>query len=50
MSLSAPPDPAPDDESPGVPGFRTWRGVYFFVFLWFAFVVVLLAIFSRVFA
>ena len=43
------PEPT-DDESPGVPGFGTWRGVYLFVFGWFVLVVVLLAIFSRVFA
>ena len=42
--------PGSDDESPGVPGFRTWRGVYLFVFAGFVIVVVLLAIFSRVFA
>lgn len=45
----ASPEPT-DDESPGVPGFRTWRGVYLFVFGCFVLVVVLLAIFSRVFA
>jgi hypothetical protein len=45
-----PPEPAPDDESPGVPGFRTWRGVYLFVFAFFILVVVLLALFSRLFA
>lgn len=45
-----PPDPKNPDESPGVPGFRTWRGVYVFVFAFFALVVVLLAIFSRHFA
>jgi hypothetical protein len=27
---------ASDDESPGVPGFRSWRGVYWFVLVWFA--------------
>ena len=43
------PEPT-DDESPGVPGFGTWRGVYLFVFGCFVLVVVLLAIFSRVFA
>ncbi len=43
------PDPT-DHESPGVPGFRTWRGVYLFVFGCFVLVVVLLAIFTRVFA
>ena len=42
--------PSDQDESPGVPGFRTWRGVYLFVFGWFVLVVVLLATFSRVFA
>ena len=40
----------PEDESPGVPGFRTWRGVYLFVFVCFVLVVALLAVFSRVFA
>ena len=44
------PDPATDDKSPGVPGFRTWRGVYWFVFGFFVLVVTLLAIFSRWFA
>ena len=34
------------DESPGVPGFRTWRGVYLFVFGVFVAVVALLAVFS----
>jgi hypothetical protein len=44
------PDPATDDKSPGVPGFRTWRGVYLFVFAFFVVVVVLLTLFSRLFA
>jgi hypothetical protein len=44
------PAPTPDDASPGVPGFRTWRGVYLFVFACFVLVVVLLAVFSRLFA
>jgi hypothetical protein len=44
------PDPATDDKSPGVPGFRTWRGVYLFVFAIFVLVVVVLALFSRWFA
>jgi hypothetical protein len=43
------PEPT-DDESPGVPGLRSWRGVYLFVFGWFVLVVVLLAFFTRVFA
>ena len=38
------------DESPGVPGFKTWRGVYLFVFAFFVGCVVLLALFSRYFA
>ena len=46
--------PSPDrpvqDEPPGVPGFRTWRGVYLFVFGCFVASVLLLALFSRVFA
>jgi hypothetical protein len=48
--MSHPIEPPPTDESPGVPGFRTWRGVYVFVFASFLLVVVLLAIFSRVYA
>lgn len=35
------------DESPGVPGFRTWRGVYAFVLGFFVLLVVLLTVFSR---
>ena len=42
--------PSTNDESPGVPGFRTWRGVYLFVFGFFVLVVVLLALFSHYFA
>jgi hypothetical protein len=38
------------DDSPGVPGFRTWRGVYLFVFGCFVAVVIALTIFSWVFA
>jgi hypothetical protein len=37
-------------EAPGVPGFRTWRGVYLFVLLCFALMVLGLTIFSRVYA
>lgn len=44
------PDPATDDKNPGVPGFRTWHGVYCFVFAVFVAVVILLALFSRLFA
>lgn len=49
MNSSAP-EPFDHEESPGVPGFRTWRGVYLFVFLFFVLCVVLLALFSRAFA
>ena len=45
-----PPGPHNSDESPGVPGFRTWRGIYIFVFVCFVVVVVLLAVFSHYFA
>ena len=40
----------PDNDPPGVPGFRTWRGVYLFVLGVFVFIVIALAIFSRVYA
>jgi hypothetical protein len=39
-----------DDESPGVPGFRNWRGIYLLVFAAFILVVIGLAIFARVYA
>jgi hypothetical protein len=39
-----------DDEAPGVPGFRSWRGVYAFVFGAFLLLVVVLALFSRAYA
>jgi len=42
--------PEPDDDSPGLPGFRTWRGVYLLVFGFFILVVIGLALFSRYFA
>ena len=44
------PDERSDVEAPRVPGFRTWRGVYVFVFGWFVLVVALLAAFSRFFS
>jgi hypothetical protein len=40
----------PDDESPGVPGFRTWRGVYLFVLGCFVLFVIALARFTYAFA
>jgi hypothetical protein len=42
--------PSREDDPPGVPGFRTWRSVYIFVFLFFVLCVVLLALLSRVLA
>jgi hypothetical protein len=38
------------EEAPGLPGFRTWRGVYLFVFGCFVIYVVLLALLSRAFS
>jgi hypothetical protein len=37
-------------EPPDVPGFRTWRGVYLFVFAWFVLVVLLLTVFTAIFS
>ncbi|HQY05641.1 MAG TPA: hypothetical protein PLQ52_06225 [Lacunisphaera sp.] len=43
-----PPTPENDPgDSPGVPGFRTWRGVYLFVFGCFLLVVFALTLFAR---
>jgi hypothetical protein len=42
--------PPPVAEPPGLPGFRTWRGVYLFVLGWFVVIVVLLAALTRCFA
>lgn len=44
-----PPD-STDAEAPRVPGFRTWRSVYIFVFGAFLLLVVALVLFSRAFA
>jgi hypothetical protein len=41
---------ARETEETGVPIFRTWRGIYIFVFAFFVLVVALLTIFSRYFA
>jgi len=46
----APAGSAGSDESPGLPGFRTWRGVYLLVFVVFVLVVVALTIFANAFA
>ncbi|HWN96973.1 MAG TPA: hypothetical protein VNT99_18230 [Methylomirabilota bacterium] len=45
-----PSDQSGHDESPRVPGFSTWRGIYLFVFVFFVVCVVLLALLSRAFA
>ena len=47
---STPADSPASDESPQVPGFHHWRGIYIFVFVVFVLVVALLTIFSRYFA
>jgi len=48
---SAPrPDGPPETESPGVPGFGTWRGVYLFVFGWFVLVILLLTLFTAMYS
>jgi hypothetical protein len=39
-----------ETEPPDVPGFRTWRGVYLFVFGWFVLVVILLSVFTAIFS
>src|SRR5438105_8773740 len=41
------PDAHPESESPDVPGFGTWRAIYWFVFGWFVLVVVLLTVFTE---
>ncbi len=38
-----------EPEAPEVPGFRTWGGIYLFVFCAFAGMVILLTVFSEVF-
>jgi len=41
--------PPTGDDSPGVPGFRTWSQVYWFVFGFFGLIVIGLTIFTEVF-
>jgi len=41
---------APDDDRPDVPGLRTWRAVYWFVLGCFVVTVLVLTVFTRVFA
>ena len=50
MTSAPRPDSHPEAESPDVPGFGTWRAVYLFVFGWFVLVVVLLTVFTAMFA
>jgi len=42
--------PPPDDKATGLPGFRSWPGVYWFVLGCFVLTVLLLALFTRAFA
>ncbi len=42
--------PEPEDEAPGVPRLRTWRGVYVLVLGLFILVVVLLALFTCIYS
>ncbi|MFI5375707.1 MAG: hypothetical protein ACHQ8D_13850 [Candidatus Rokuibacteriota bacterium] len=44
------PDGRSEAEPPHVPGFRTWPGVYLFVFGWFLLVLLLLTVFTRIFS
>jgi hypothetical protein len=47
------PRPAAADRSgdpPGIPGFRTWRGVYLFVLGTFAATIALIAVFTEAFS
>lgn len=39
-----------NDAPPQVPGFKTWRGLYVFVVIFFFITVAALTVFSRVFA
>lgn len=47
---NAPGGRVPPDESPGVPIFRTWRGVYLFVFGCFIAIVIALTVFTHFYA
>ena len=50
MTLAPGPDERADSERPEVPGFRTWRGLYLFVFGWFMLVLALLTVFTAMFS
>jgi hypothetical protein len=46
---SSPPPPESSDDNTGLPGLRTWRGVYLFVLGVFVAYVVLLTVLTRAF-
>jgi hypothetical protein len=50
VTLAPGPDEHADSELPDVPGFRTWRGLYLFVFGWFVLVLALLTVFTAIFS
>jgi len=50
MTRTSRTDERAEAEPPDLPGFRTWRGVYLFVFGWFVLVVVLLTVFTATFS
>ena len=50
MTRAPRPAERPEAEPPDVPGFRTWRGVYLFVFGWFVLVVILLTVLTEIFS
>jgi hypothetical protein len=50
VTLARRPDKRAEAEPPDVPGFRTWRAIYLFVFGWFVLVVALLTVFTRIFS
>ena len=50
MTLAPGPDERADSEPPDIPGFRTWGGLYLFVFGWFVLVVILLCVFTATFS
>ena len=50
MTRAPRPDEHAEAEPPDVPGLRTWRGVYLFVFGWFVLVVALLTVFTAIFS
>ena len=50
MTTASRSDERSEADPPDVPGFRTWRGVYLFVFGWFVLVVVLLTVFMEIFS